>query len=132
MLSQFEEIVQRLDGRALHIHLKIDTGMHRLGFVENEWPTIFDRLTQIPNVRVASVFTHLAAADEPQHDEFSHRQLATFSRACALLEQKIGYRPLRHALNSPGILRFPEGQLDMVRLGIGLYGVAQQPRLFPN
>lgn len=130
--SQFEEIVQRLDGRALHVHLKIDTGMHRLGFVENEWRTIFDRLRQVPHVRVASVFTHLAAADEPQHDEFSHRQLATFSQACALLEQTIGYRPLRHALNSPGILRFPGGQLDMVRLGIGLYGVNPTAQVVPE
>ncbi|MFN5072781.1 MAG: bifunctional UDP-N-acetylmuramoyl-tripeptide:D-alanyl-D-alanine ligase/alanine racemase [Cyclobacteriaceae bacterium] len=130
--AQLEEMVQRLDGRVLNIHLKFDTGMHRLGFVEGEWSMIFDRLKELPNVRVASVFTHLAAADESQHDEFSREQLALFERACSRFESSMGYRPLRHALNSPGILRFPEGQLDMVRLGIGLYGINPTTEFYPE
>jgi alanine racemase len=69
------------------------------------------------------MMTHLAAADDPDHDEFTQQQLATFRRMAAAIEAVLGYPTLKHALNSAGIRRFPEAQLDMVRLGVGLYGV---------
>lgn len=104
-------------------HLKIDTGMHRLGFLEVDIPAVVTYLNAHPLMKVATVFSHLAGADDAQFNDFSQRQFETFSRAAAQLETGIGYRPVRHLLNSAGIVRFPDFKLDMVRLGIGLYGV---------
>ncbi len=105
------------------VHLKFDTGMRRLGFVPADAPRLGEMLAGMP-WRVASLLTHLAAADEAPHDDFSRQQLAVFATVAQQLTDGLGYAPLRHALNSAGILRFPEAHLDMVRLGIGLYGVA--------
>ena len=105
------------------IHLKIDTGMHRLGFLESEMPAVADYLNRHSSLRVATVFSHLAGADDAQFNSFSHQQYETFMRSTTVLDAKLGYRPMRHLLNSAGIVRFPEYKLDMVRLGIGLYGV---------
>ncbi|UOG77202.1 bifunctional UDP-N-acetylmuramoyl-tripeptide:D-alanyl-D-alanine ligase/alanine racemase [Hymenobacter tibetensis] len=106
------------------IHLKLDTGMRRLGFSESDVPALCSLLREnAAHLRVASALTHLAGADEEQHNSFSQQQLAAFHRMTPLLEAALGYAILKHALNSAGILRFPDAQLDMVRLGIGLYGV---------
>jgi alanine racemase len=106
------------------IHLKLDTGMRRLGFDEADVPTLAALLREhAAHLPVASMMTHLAAADEPGHDDFTREQLAAFRRMAAALEAALGHPVLKHALNSAGILRFPEAQFDMVRLGIGLYGV---------
>lgn len=105
------------------IHLKIDTGMHRLGFLETEMPEVADFLSQHPNLHVATTFSHLAGADDAQFNSFSQQQYDLFLRATATLETALGYRSTRHLLNSAGIVRFPQYKLDMVRLGIGLYGV---------
>ncbi|GAA4025150.1 bifunctional UDP-N-acetylmuramoyl-tripeptide:D-alanyl-D-alanine ligase/alanine racemase [Hymenobacter glaciei] len=106
------------------IHLKLDTGMRRLGFDEADLPALLARLrTDAVLLPVASLMTHLAAADEPGHDDFTQTQLAVFRRMAAAIETVLGHSVLKHALNSAGILRFPEAQFDMVRLGIGLYGV---------
>ena len=105
------------------LHLKIDTGMHRLGFLETELAGVAEYLHQHPELRVATVFSHLVGADDAQFNDFSQQQYETFLRAADALEAALGYRPLRHLLNSAGIVRFPAAKLDMVRLGIGLYGV---------
>ena len=105
------------------IHLKIDTGMHRLGFLESELPDVADYLNTHPELHVASVFSHLVGSDEARFNAFSQQQYETFLRCTTLLESALGYRPTRHILNSAGIMRFPDYKLDMVRLGIGLYGV---------
>ena len=106
------------------IHLKLDTGMRRLGFDEADLPALMAQLRQhAAHLPVASLMTHLATADDPQHDDFARQQLAAFRRMAAALEEALGHSVLKHALNSAGILRFPEAQFDMVRLGIGLYGV---------
>jgi alanine racemase len=106
------------------LHLKLDTGMRRLGFDENDLPALLELLAlhraQLP---VASIMTHLAAADAPAHDDFTRQQLSTFQRMAAAIEAILGRPVLKHALNSAGIRRFPEAQFDMVRLGVGLYGV---------
>ena len=109
---------------APRIHLKLDTGMRRLGFDEADLPELAALLREYAaRLPVASLMTHLAAADDPSHDDFTHAQLATFRRMAAVLEAAIGHPVLKHALNSAGILRFPDAHFDMVRLGIGLYGV---------
>lgn len=106
------------------LHLKLDTGMRRLGFAEEELPELLALLaSHRAALPVAGIMTHLAAADDPAHDDFTRQQLATFQRMAAAIEAVLGYPALKHALNSAGIRRFPEAQLDMVRLGVGLYGV---------
>ncbi|MDR1170218.1 MAG: bifunctional UDP-N-acetylmuramoyl-tripeptide:D-alanyl-D-alanine ligase/alanine racemase [Prevotellaceae bacterium] len=105
------------------VHIKVDTGMHRLGFVENDLPGLCSILRHSHEVKVASVFSHLAASDESRHDEFTALQIERFTIFCKSLEKETGYPFIRHILNSAGIERFPEAQFDMVRLGIGLYGV---------
>ena len=112
------------------IHIKLDTGMHRLGFAEEEIETLAPILRR-KEFRLASVFTHLAASDEPEHDSFSRKQIGTFERAADRLSGFIGYPVDRHVLNSSGIERFPEARFQMVRLGIGLHGIGQGTQLVP-
>jgi alanine racemase len=103
------------------VHLELDTGMHRLGFSP---AAIKDIAGIMPSgIRVASLFTHLAASEDPAQDDFTRQQLREFTDAADALENQLGYKPLRHALNTGGILRFPDSSMDMVRLGVGLYGV---------
>lgn len=112
-----------LRGRSAGIHIKLDTGMHRLGFEELDIEKLVNILKQHPQVKVESVFSHMAGADDSQHDAFSTEQVSRFQRAADQITRALGYKPLYHILNSPGILRLPQYQMDMVRLGIGLYGV---------
>lgn len=109
--------------KKLAIHLKLDTGMHRLGFEANDLPALIERLREYPNLKVESVFSHLSASDATQHDAFTHRQAATFRELSDRIGAALGYMPLRHICNTGGIVRFPEYHFDMVRLGIGLYGI---------
>jgi alanine racemase len=119
----FERYLKFLNGRKARIHIKLDTGMHRLGFEENDLESLGVLLNANPNITVASIFSHLAGADEAEHDAFSREQADRFKKMADKLSLTIGAKPLYHILNSPGILRLPELQFDMVRLGIGLYGV---------
>ncbi|UYZ61870.1 bifunctional UDP-N-acetylmuramoyl-tripeptide:D-alanyl-D-alanine ligase/alanine racemase [Hymenobacter weizhouensis] len=125
LLDAYLRAARQPDGPPLPaIHLKLDTGMRRLGFAEEDLPELCRRLREnAAHLRVASALTHLAGADEEAHNSFSREQLAAFARMTPVLEQALGYPVLKHALNSAGIVRFPEAQHDMVRLGIGLYGV---------
>ena len=116
-LSQF------LDGRKMTVHLKLDTGMHRLGLDEADLANALDVLQQNENITVASVFSHLSGADQEEHDDFSEHQANLFITMADRVEKSLGYRPIRHLLNSSGILRLPQYHFEMVRLGIGLYGV---------
>ncbi|MCB9355080.1 MAG: bifunctional UDP-N-acetylmuramoyl-tripeptide:D-alanyl-D-alanine ligase/alanine racemase [Lewinellaceae bacterium] len=110
-------------GKRLAIHLKLDTGMHRLGFDESDLPELLALLRAHPELEVRSVFSHLSASDAAGHDDFTHRQAAAFHAAYEQIGATLGYAPLRHIVNSGGIARFPQYHYDMVRLGIGLYGV---------
>lgn len=112
---------------SLKIHLKLDTGMHRLGFEESELSALLDTLGQNPQLSVATVFSHLAAADESHYDDFTQHQVRLFGQMADQIERALGYAPWRHLLNSAGIARFSSARMDMVRLGIGLYGVAVRP-----
>ena len=119
----FHGLLRYLGSRPCSIHLKLDTGMHRLGFERNDLPEVVQLLKQNPNIHVASIFSHLAGADAADHDAFSNNQAEQFEESAGLISASLPYRPLYHILNSPGILRLPHLQFDMVRLGIGLYGV---------
>ncbi|MDR3133156.1 MAG: bifunctional UDP-N-acetylmuramoyl-tripeptide:D-alanyl-D-alanine ligase/alanine racemase [Prevotellaceae bacterium] len=112
------------------VHIKLDTGMHRLGIEEKDLPQFLQELKETllpageqPAIRIASVFSHLAASDNPQLDRFTHRQLATFRRLSSQVQAACNYPVCRHLANSAGISRFPDTQFNMVRLGIGLYGI---------
>ncbi|MDR1499395.1 MAG: bifunctional UDP-N-acetylmuramoyl-tripeptide:D-alanyl-D-alanine ligase/alanine racemase [Tannerellaceae bacterium] len=106
------------------IHIKIDTGMHRLGFQAADIPQLCRTIRSQSGVSVRSVFTHLAGSDSPAFDDFTDRQAETFRLAADALEEGLEYKMLKHILNSAGIERFPQYRMDMVRLGIGLYGVS--------
>ena len=116
-------LIDYLDGRECKVHIKLDTGMHRLGFSPAEIQPLIETLKLHRNLSIASVFSHLAGADESVHDDYSANQAKLFLHGANLIAHHIGYKPLFHILNSPGILRLSEYQFDMVRLGIGLYGV---------
>ena len=123
VLQLFREAVQRRGLEQYPVHIKIDSGMHRLGFYREDIPGLLTALAG--NVlRVRSVFSHLAAADDPAFDDFTRAQIAYFSDCAEALQQGLGYSVIRHILNSAGIERFTDAQMDMCRLGIGMYGFA--------
>lgn len=106
------------------VHLKLDTGMHRLGFdPEHDLPALIDRLQHQTALLPRSVFSHFVGSDSPDFDAFSAHQFELFDKASRQLQEAFPYKILRHICNSAGIERFPERHLDMVRLGLGLYGI---------
>ena len=122
LLKQYLESIPA-DTEEAAIHLKLETGMNRLGLSSEDIPDAIALLRSSPVVRVASILSHLAASEDPGEDEYTHRQARLFNAGYSQLAESLGYRPLRHLLNSSGIVRFPQYQMDMVRLGIGLYGI---------
>ena len=127
------DVLEKRGMTGFPIHVKLDTGMHRLGFMSEELPELMEFLKTCQTVRVKSVYSHLAAADDPSCDDFTVEQVELFRKNADMLTESLGYRPLYHILNSAGIERFPQYQFDMVRLGIGIYGVSAIPgnRLCP-
>ncbi|MBN8576450.1 MAG: bifunctional UDP-N-acetylmuramoyl-tripeptide:D-alanyl-D-alanine ligase/alanine racemase [Cytophagales bacterium] len=121
-----------LNGATCVIHLELETGMHRLGIEDKAYAEVISLLKQHTNISVASIFTHLAAADSAQHDAYTHQQIEKYLAGYTYLSESLGIKPLQHVLNSSGIIRFKQYQLDMVRLGIGLYGINPTDELFPN
>lgn len=121
------DVLQKRGMTNYPIHIKLDTGMHRLGFMTEEMQELFGFLKTCDSVKVKSVYSHLAAADDPSCDDFTMGQIALFKKNADMLTESIGYKPLYHILNSAGIERFTEYQFDMVRLGIGIYGVSALP-----
>ncbi len=106
------------------IHIKIDTGMHRLGFTEEDIPELVARIKEQSGVFIQSVFSHLAASESWNFDDFTLTQISTFKAVAKQIQNNFGHPILKHILNSAGIERFPDEQMDMVRLGISLYGVS--------
>lgn len=122
-LIHFLHGVHHTETFRFNIHLKLETGMNRLGFVEDELTELLSILQLQQNIVVKTVFSHLAASEEAQLDRFTEEQIATFLRLSDKLIGGLAYSVKRHLLNSSGILRFPHAHFDYVRLGIGLYGV---------
>jgi alanine racemase len=104
--------------------------MHRLGFQESELEELIPWLLHA-EFRVASVFSHLVASDQPEHDDFTIKQIALFRKCARVISTSVGQAFDLHILNSAGIERFPEAQFDMIRLGIGLHGIGLSPQLKP-
>ncbi len=107
----------------LPMHLEIDSGMHRLGFQEADLAALQEALSRYSHLRIASVFSHLSASEAIEHDDFTRLQIDRFERMCHSIHRHTGQDFMRHILNTAGILRFPDARFDMVRLGIGLYGI---------
>ena len=133
-LQVLDEIIRAAEAKGLEhlpVHIKIDSGMHRLGFYLEDMPALLERLQSQKAVRVASIFSHLAGSDEPQFDAFTHEQAAYFQQCASHLSpnslitsspNRLSEAPLLHLCNTAGIERFPEYHFDMCRLGIGMYG----------
>ena len=125
-----ENIIAAAESKGLEeipIHIKIDSGMHRLGFYREDIETLANRLKGQKAVKVASIFSHLAGSDEEQFDAFTHEQATYFQSCASRLIASLPYRPLLHICNTAGIERFPEYHFDMCRLGIGMYGFSFLP-----
>lgn len=126
-IETLRAFINFLKGKGLKdypIHIKLDTGMHRLGFVNEELDNLLSTLRDCREVRVMSIYSHLAAAEDPQEDDFTLGQISLFSENAGIISASLGYKPMWHILNSAGIERFPQFQFDMVRLGVGLYGIS--------
>jgi alanine racemase len=122
-LNQFIEVARNIGVKEYPVHIKLDTGMHRLGFMKEEIEPLLQLIRNEPTLRVASIFSHLAAADDAFHKEFTHMQAAAFVQMSGQIAEALGYMPLRHLCNTAGIVQYPEYHFDMVRLGLGLYGI---------
>lgn len=124
ILDAFIKEAQRRGISDFPIHIKMDTGMHRLGFTEEDIPLLLERLKSQQALKVKSTFSHLAASESWAFDDFTTQQISLFKKLASALQDGLDYPIWRHILNSAGIERFPEEQMDMVRLGISLYGIS--------
>lgn len=122
ILASFIQFIRHQGLKNYPIHLKIDTGMHRLGFELHEIERLVEMLKEQSFVKIQSVFSHLAGSEDPTLDDFTQYQAAQYRQACALIQERLSYSFMKHISNSAAIVRHPELQLDMVRLGIGIYG----------
>jgi len=122
-LYALQQLINSVDNSIpFPISLKIDTGMHRLGFDINDIPELLKMLTTNSFLKIESVFSHLAAPDEKNHDEFTNHQIKNFTAIASTISNHVNYHFDKHILNTNGIVRFIDAQFEMVRLGIGLYG----------
>ncbi|MDA3953494.1 MAG: bifunctional UDP-N-acetylmuramoyl-tripeptide:D-alanyl-D-alanine ligase/alanine racemase [Bacteroidales bacterium] len=124
ILHQFNRAVKNAKQGNYPVHIKLDTGMNRLGFTQNEIQMLIEDLKESNNLRISSIFSHLAASDDNDHDMFTQKQIALFDDLSKQIIKNFKYHITRHISNSAGIERFPKAQFDMVRLGIGLYGIS--------
>jgi alanine racemase len=123
-LFTFLGVLERRNQVSYPIHLKLETGMNRLGFREEELDQLIEVLDMQPALSIRSVFSHLGASDESRYDDYTRKQIETFERMSSRILSAFPGGILRHLLNTSGIERFPEASYDMVRLGIGLYGIS--------
>jgi Alr-MurF fusion protein len=129
LLDAFIASAEKLGLTDYPIHVKIDSGMHRLGFEPQDMEQLLARLKGQNQVKVRSVFSHLSGSDDAKFDDFTKQQIAAFTACADQLSATFSHHIMRHILNSAGIERFPEYQFDMVRLGIGHYGISSLPEV---
>jgi alanine racemase len=122
-VKQFVAAAESMGAHNYPVHIKLDTGMHRLGFMADEILLLIETLKQTSTLYIASIFSHLAASDDALHEDFTHAQAALFEQMSNQVMASLSYRPLRHLCNTAGIVRYPQYHFDMVRLGLGLYGI---------
>ncbi|RRJ89941.1 bifunctional UDP-N-acetylmuramoyl-tripeptide:D-alanyl-D-alanine ligase/alanine racemase [Flavobacterium macacae] len=123
-LRAFLKIAEQKNLEKYPVHIKLDTGMHRLGFQENDLEELISTLKNTPSIKVKSILSHMATSDDLEHHEFAKSQIALFEKLSSKIVSELSINPIRHILNTSGISNYPEAQYDMVRLGIGVYGVS--------
>ena len=123
-LHAFLKIAEQKNLEKYPVHIKLDTGMHRLGFQENDLEELIATLKNTPSIKVKSILSHMATSDDLEHHEFAKSQIDLFEKLSSKMVNELSINPIRHILNTSGISNYPEAQYDMVRLGIGLYGVS--------
>ena len=123
-LKAFLKIAEQKKLKHFPIHIKIDTGMHRLGFEEDNLEDLIQILKGNETVQIKSILSHMATSDDLNHDAFSKSQIALFEKLSTKIQTELNIKPILHILNTSGITNYPEAQYDMVRLGIGLYGIS--------
>ena len=128
VLKAFLEIAKEKKLKDYPIHIKFNTGLNRLGFRQGDVDFIIDTLSYSPEVIVKSIFSHLAASEDKKENEFTNKQIKSFTDIANIFMDKIGYKILLHQSNTSGVLNYPEAQFDMVRCGIGLYGFGNEPK----
>ncbi len=122
ILRAFLNACKKLNQKSYPVHIKFNTGLNRLGFWENDVDYIIDQIKDSNEIKIASIFSHLAASEDNNEIEFTKQQITTFEKIAKEFDEKLGYISFKHLLNTSGIINFPEAQYDMVRSGIGLYG----------
>jgi alanine racemase len=124
-LQAFQKEVEKQNRKKYPIHLKIDSGMHRLGFVEKDIPALLEHLKSNSDLfEVKSIFSHFSASDDLQFEDFTQEQFAVFNKLSNSIKEQLNIQPICHISNTSAISNYPEFQKDMVRLGIGLYGIS--------
>jgi alanine racemase len=124
-LARFTGTASRYGLLNYPVHIKVDTGMHRLGFMPGDIDTLCSMIRSLDCIRIMSVFSHLAASEDPVYDDFTEHQVRNFIEAVSKIREAANYPFLKHILNTSGIVRFPQYQFDMVRPGIGIYGAGR-------
>jgi len=122
-LDAFTNIAQTLQVKSYPVHIKLDTGMHRLGFNSEDIETLIKNIAENQHIHIESIFSHLAASDDPNEDAFTMQQAKAFEEMSGKLMASLSYKPMRHLCNSAAIVRHHSLHYDMVRLGLGLYGI---------
>jgi len=122
VLTEFIQVAEQHNQKQYPIHLKFNTGLNRLGFAKKDIELIQKKISKTSSVKVKSIFSHLAASEDLNEQEFTSNQISTFKNIVAQFETHFGHTVLTHLCNTSGILNYPEAHFDMVRSGIGLYG----------
>jgi alanine racemase len=126
-LNAFLKIAEQKKLKHFPIHIKLDTGMHRLGFEAENLDQLILTLKNNSTVKIKSILSHMATSDDLKHQGFAIEQIELFEKLASKLMLELEIKPIRHILNTSGISNFPQAQFDMVRLGIGLYGISNNP-----
>jgi alanine racemase len=122
VLIEFIKAAEELSQTNYPVHVKFNTGLNRLGFLDNDLDDIIKRFNKTESIVAKSIFSHLAASEDLSESDFTKKQIQTFSSISKTFESKIGYKPWLHLCNTSGVLNYPEAHFNMVRCGIGLYG----------
>ncbi len=129
VLKRFLEVAKKLGQKHYPVHIKFNTGLNRLGFWENDIELIQEICKGRTEIKMTSIFSHLAASDDLNEEEFTRRQIDTFNKIAQEFDKKTAHAPFKHLLNTSGLINYPEAQFDMVRCGIGLYGFGNEPEI---
>jgi alanine racemase len=129
ILTEFLEVAKRMEQKNYPVHIKFNTGLNRLGFSQDAIDDIYEKLDGRNEIKVTSIFSHLAASEDLTEKKFTLKQIDVFHKIALEFDKKLNHKPFKHLLNTSGIINYPEAQFDMVRSGIGLYGFGNEARI---